>query len=356
MRGLHLDTIQAMTLTRLALAASSLLLMSTASAQITYVDADVSTNTSHADGTPMTPVIASTAIDNLWQQRPFANGGSILSSNDAATGTEDCPMLRTTISGLIPTLPYHIYGYQWNTLTSQWRLQLDVDSQQPTGPLTLWHTAGGGTPMSIPLAFDAPGNSVASLDLQYDGLGMETSGHFSNPVMLQEGNRWLFEVPMGIFTADLNGEIHVYIDDDPVSSNFNRNWYDGVGFELAPLPYGLGCGTGSIEFSGQPHSNSTIRLDLIGSDANSFGLMMLGLNSVAPFDVGAIGFTPGCFLNIDLALIYFVPTNGTGDANWQTTLGIVPPGITPLYFQWATLDPALLLTSMTAGLRVDFHP
>lgn len=340
---------------RLFLAATTFLLASTLTAQVTYVDADANTNTTNADGTQLVPVTGLIANDDLWQQRPFANGGTILSSNDMNTGSEDCPMLRTTITGLIPTLPYLVYGYQWNTQVDLWRLRFDVDTQQPAGPLSLWHTRGAGTPMSTPLAFDAPGNIVTNLGLQYDAAGMDTSGHFGNPVMIQEGNRWLFEAPLGIFNADLNGEIHVYVDDDPQSGNLFRNWYDGVGYELAPLPYGPACGSGTIEFHGTPHGNSSFSLDLVGATPNSLGLMMIGLSSLPPFDVGTIGFTPGCFLNINFALIDIVPTDANGDASWQTTLGAAPPGLTPLFFQWAVLDPALTLISMTSGLQVDFH-
>ncbi|MCU0863434.1 MAG: hypothetical protein MUC36_06565 [Planctomycetes bacterium] len=342
--------------TRSRFAPCCLLLTSLLSAQVVYVDADASTNTTNADGTPLVPVVGAIANDNQWQQRQFANGGTILSSNDFTTGSEDCPMLRTTISGLTPTLPYFVYGYQWNTQVDQWRLRLNVDTQQPTAPLQLWHTRGSGSPMSTPLAFNAPSNSVANLGLQFDAAGMETSGHFANPVMIKEGNRWLFEVPLGTFTADLNGQIHVYVDDDPTSGNFNRNWYDGVGYEPAPMPYGPACGAGRIAFRGTPHGNSTISLDLLGSNPNSLGLLMIGLGSLPPFDVGAIGFTPGCFLNVNFAVINLAPTNASGDASWQTTLGPVPAGVTPLFFQWAVLDPALTLTSMTSGLRVGFHP
>mgnify|MGYP003646920169 FL=1 len=337
-------------------AASVFLSATAATAQVTYIDADASSNTTNADGTPLTPVIGPIANDNLWQQRPFANGGTIISSNDSGSGTEDCPMLRTTISGLIPTLSYHVYGYQWNTQVDQWRLGFDVDTQQPVGPLSLWHTRGSGTPMSTPLAFDAPTNAVTSLGLQYGATGLETSGHFVSPVMIQEGNRWLFEVPLGVFAADLNGEIHVYVDDDPQNGNFYRNWYDGVGYELAPLPYGLSCGTGEIGFAGQPHGNSNFSVDLTASDPSALALVLVGLNQVPPFDVGTIGFTPGCFLNVDFAFIDVTTTNATGDASWAAQFSGLPAGISPVFFQWATFDATLTLASMTYGLQVDFHP
>ena len=90
--------------TNLLVVSSLCLLATAASAQVVYVDADANTNTTNADGTPLVPVVGPIVNDDQWQLRPFANGGTIISSNDSGTGSEDCPMLRTTITGLIPTL------------------------------------------------------------------------------------------------------------------------------------------------------------------------------------------------------------------------------------------------------------
>jgi hypothetical protein len=77
---------------------------------------------------------------------------------------------------------------------------------------------------------------------------------------------------------------------------------------------------------------------------------------VPPFDVGAIGFTPGCFLNVNFVFSDVTTTNASGDASLAAQFAGLPPGITPVYFQWATFDAALSVSSMTPGLQVDFHP
>ncbi|MCA8966282.1 MAG: hypothetical protein KDC48_15480, partial [Planctomycetes bacterium] len=231
---------------KIALLATAALFSSSLAAQITYVDADVATNTTLADGTPYVPMTVTSSIDNEWTQRPFANGGTILSSHDA-TGNEDCPMLRTVISGLVPGVPHTIYTYWWGGANVNWRGRCAVDTAQPAPQLAGYNSVHFATsafaPMQ-PLAFDAPlGANQTSLGLTRDALGFETTGHFTNQVMIQEGNRWLYEVALGTFMSNGAGEIWVYVDDlEGNQSSSNRTWYDGVGWEWAPLGLGNSCG------------------------------------------------------------------------------------------------------------------
>ena len=44
-----------------------------------------------------------------------------------------------------------------------------------------------------------------------------------------EGNRDMYAAPVGTMTADVNGEIKVYIHNASVG---NRVWYDGLGYKL----------------------------------------------------------------------------------------------------------------------------
>lgn len=347
--------------TRLLFTASLLSLYSAATAQITYIDADFNTNTTHADGTPHTPAIGTVANDNLWEVRPFATGTTIISSNNAATGTEDCPMLRTRISGLIPTLPYIVYGYQWSTQndTAQWRLQMQVDTQQPTGPMPLWHTKGTGSPMSTPLPFDAYASPVTNLGLQYDAAGMENSGHFANPVMIREGNRCMYEIPLGIFTAGPTGEIDVYVDDDPQATNFYRNWYDGVGYELVPLPFGMTCGNPAtqIGFGGELTMLRDFTLEVNGASPNSLALLTFGFSSPSwhgiplPLLLTPFGF-PGCYLNVNSQVNVVAITDGAGSAAKTYNLSGMPSA--SLDWQWAVLDQTNTL-SMTLGITTALH-
>ncbi|MFO1077219.1 MAG: hypothetical protein U1E73_05780 [Planctomycetota bacterium] len=340
--------------------ASLLTLTVGATAQITYVDADFNTNTTHADGTPHTPTIGTFTNDNLWEVRPFATGGSIISSNDVGSGSEDCPMLRTRISGLIPTLRYVVYGYQWSTQNdaAQWRLRMDVDTQQPVGPLTLWHTKGTGTPMSTPLPYDAYASPVTNLGLTYDAAGIENSGHFTGPVMIREGNRCMYEVPLGIFAADLNGDIDVYIDDDPQTGNFYRNWYDGVGYEMVPLPFGQACGNAAtqIGFGGEMTMQRGFSIELGGASPTALALLTFGISASTwnglplPLSLTPYGYA-GCFLNVNSQFNLLMLTDANGAAARSFHLAGLPN--LSLDWQWGVLDPSG--TTMTSGLTTAIH-
>ena len=340
----------------------STMLVSALSAQITYVDADCSTNTTLADGTAYVPMLNSTAIDNVWNQRAFANGGSILSSHDV-TGNEDCPMLRTVITGLVPGLPHMIYTYWWGGANVSWRGRCLVDTTQPAAPLpgyvSLWFATSVFAPMT-PLAVDAPlGVNQTVLGLTRDASGFENSGHFANQVLIQEGNRWLYEVPLGTFTADANGEIWVYIDDlEGQQGSANRTWYDGVGYEWAPFQVGAGCGnpTPSIGYVGQPIMTRDFSVTLTGGAPNSFALLAIGFNATSwnglplPLSLAQFGY-PGCTLNVSADINQFALTNGSGAA--QTTVNLSGLPNLDLYWQWAVLDPAGLTS--TSGLETHFH-
>jgi hypothetical protein len=348
---------------RLLLSLSASGLLATAlSAQITYVDADCSTNTTLADGTAYVPMLNSTAIDNVWNQRAFANGGSILSSHDV-TGTEDCPMLRTVISGLVPGLPHTIYTYWWGGANVSWRGRGLVDTAQPAPPLpgyvSLWFAASVFSPMT-PLAFDAPlGLNQTALGLTRDSNGFENSGHFANQVLIQEGNRWLYEVPLGTFVPDGNGEIWVYIDDlEGNQSSGNRTWYDGVGYEWAPFQVGFGCGnpTPSIGYVGQPIMTRDFSVTLAGGPPNGLALLAIGFNATSwngvplPLSLAQFGF-PGCTLNVADDINLFSLTDANGAA--QASINLSGLSNLDLYWQWAVLDPTSLVC--TPGLETHFH-
>lgn len=333
------------------------------SAQITYVDADCNTNTTRADGTTYTPMASTSGTDNEWALRLFANGGTILSTHDVASSNEDGPMLRTTISGLLPGVPYLIYSYWWGGANVVWRGRGLVASSQPAPQLPGYNTVHTSTsvfaPMT-PLAFNAPvGFSQVTLGLTYDGAGMETSGHFANQVMLQEGNRWLYELPLGTFVADVTGQIQVYADDlEGAQTTGNRTWYDGVGFEIAPLPIGSGCGNPvpQIGYVGQPIMTRNFTVTLSGAPANALALLVIGFSTTSwnslplPLSLASFGF-PGCDLNVSSDNNLFLLTDPNGAASYSVNLSGLPT--IDLYWQWAAL-PAVGL-SATSGLETKFH-
>ncbi|MFK7741025.1 MAG: hypothetical protein AB8H80_11950 [Planctomycetota bacterium] len=333
-----------------------------ATAQITYVDADVATNTTLADGTAYAPpvgTVSGSGTDNEWLIRPFGNGGTMLTCADEGGSSEDAPMLRTRITGLLPGVPYNIYSYWWSD-GSTWRGRSASSTTIPPVEIqgyNTFHFSGSSFLPMQPLANSAVvGFEQTTLDLSFDAGGFELDGHFGGSVMIAEGNRTMYEVVLGTFTADVNGEIDVYSDDLANQGNGNRTWYDGVGYEIAPLPYGAACGTAQIEFSGVPHRTTDFSVDLIGADVNSLAVILIGLTPLPPFDIGQLGFTPGCFLNLDFVLIEAAITDANGAASWAGNFGALPTtGITPVYFQWASFDASLNVSNMTFGIGAEFH-
>ncbi|MEZ6015448.1 MAG: hypothetical protein R3F49_10065 [Planctomycetota bacterium] len=209
-----------------AAAAMLALCTATAQAQITYLDADTSnqpgsTNTTNADGTPFTPPLTTAGAppDNQWWERTgFANGGDILAVN----GASDAPVIRTTISGLVPGAGYDVYVYYW------WA--------DPFGNGE-WDLGAGFTQAGITHFLYTDGSPITSL--------------FANePILIQEGNRDMYQYFVGCTSASASGTIDVYIDDNP--GNDDRSWYDGVG--TAPTTCSNSIGT---SYCGPAVANST---------------------------------------------------------------------------------------------------
>ena len=183
----------------------------TAAAQITYVDADHTTNTAPASGTPTFPVGAiddqGANDDGLWGLRAFSNGGTIY-QNAGFGGSDDAHRLVTTISGLASGPSYNVYAYFWSD-GSGWNIN-----------------AGLFDDAMLPFYDDAGTPAASDLD-------------FASPApIVTEGNRTLYQAFLGQTVADSSGAIPVYIDDDPpvLVSGGPRTWYDGVGYELVPEP------------------------------------------------------------------------------------------------------------------------
>lgn len=351
----------------LALAAT--LLAASLPAQATYVDAVAGGNTTLADGSPFTPVIGSpVGTDNQWTERTFANGGTIFETNGQAGGGEDGPMLKTTVSGLIPGIGYVIYGYFWSSSDNGavWRGRALVSNTQPSPEIPGYNTRHFSTssfaPMR-PLADDSPlGTSgYGSLQLTRDANGFESSGHFTNQVLLQEGNRWLYQAFLGVHTANGNGEIDVYIDDLANTSNANRTWYDGVGYELAPFNFGLGCGSPAapeIGYTGVPVINDDFALTLTGANANAAASLLIGTSNTLwngaplPFDLGPIGFPSGCSLNVSIEASVPALTDATGNAT--IPLPLVGDFAATLYWQWIVIGPGASF-EVSDGLLTSVH-
>ena len=209
-----------------------------AGAGVTYVDATdgIGGNTTFANGDVFNAVDDSTAADNQWNQRDFANNGSVYSTNEAS---EDGARLRTVISGLAAGQEDAVYAYFWGASGQLWRGRAGVENT--AGDLQGYNTSHFSSSSFMPMdrmTDDAPGDPSlqTNLGLTYDANGLENSGYFTNSVLINEADRYMAQVTLGTLIADANGEIAIYIDDLANTSNGNRTWYDGVGYQLIPTP------------------------------------------------------------------------------------------------------------------------
>jgi hypothetical protein len=211
-----------------------------AAAAITYVDADPNANTTLADGTALPGLATSATADNQWDLRGFANGATIFASNDA--GGEDAPRIRTTISGLTPGQDYTISAYFWGADNQLWRGRVGL--ADGAGELQGYNSSHFVGSSFVPMTEVADGSNGDDVDnpgpvTTADAGGVENGGYFAGSVLASESDRFLAEVGLGVATADANGEIWVYVDDLANTSNANRTWYDGVGYEVVPEPGSL---------------------------------------------------------------------------------------------------------------------
>jgi len=187
---------------------------------ITYVDANAD-NTSGDDFS--TSTIA--AGDNAgWVIRTgIANDGQVFAAAAGnASPTETTSQLTTVISGLQAGQEYDVFVYFWAPGGNEnWDIQAGL----------------------APGALDAFNTVTRSTDISTE----DAATYFTNAsplVLMQEGNRELYQAYLGTATADASGNISVYVND--LTGNNNRTWYDGVGYAAIPEPasvalLGLGC-------------------------------------------------------------------------------------------------------------------
>lgn len=147
--------------------------------------------------------------DGQWEQRTFANGGTIFEAG-ADTPSDNGQALTTTVSDLAAG-NYQVFAYFWSDTNNNWdlRLGLDPNAMANYNPAT---------------------SAVRSLGSLADSNGFATTG-FATPVLVSEGNRTLFEVSLGERTIEDGGAIKVYVDDIPNAGG--RSWYDGIGLSNA---------------------------------------------------------------------------------------------------------------------------
>ncbi len=320
-------------------------------AQVTYVDADTSnqsgtTNTTFADGSAFAPPITGSTVpaDNQWWERTgFANGGDILAVN----GGSNAPVIRTTISGLTPGASYDVYVYYW------WA--------DPFGNGE-WDLGAGLTQAGI--------TYFSALD------GSPISNPFANgPILIQEGNRDMYQYHVGATIAAAAGTIDVYVDDNP--GNDDRSWYDGVGTS----PISLGGIGANYCVAASNSSGSPGVMAATGSDLAAANNVTLRASSLPPNQFGIFvtsrtqGFVPGAggTSNGNICLggaigrftlgSQIVSSGATGEFTLPIDLTMIPQGsgfVTMMagdtwnYQAWHR-DQVGLGSNFTDGLRIVFN-
>ena len=59
----------------------------------------------------------------------FGNGGTLFTANESTPYAEDCPVLRTTVSG-VTAGTYDVFAYFWSRPAEDWRLAAGFSAAQ----------------------------------------------------------------------------------------------------------------------------------------------------------------------------------------------------------------------------------
>ena len=202
---------------------------------INYVDANLN-NTTLANGDALVEGshfdVGVIDDNDRWNIRPFANEGTVFSSNNFGGGyPENAPRLRTTISGLDPGNTYEVFVYFWGAINENWSGRASLTDE--LGDLQGYDTNHVAASVLMPMDW-------VTLHINPDGLNTQSPFEFDPTALSIETNRSLYEVHLGQAVTDENGEINVYIDDVADVSFADRTWYDGVGYLLSNTEFEIG--------------------------------------------------------------------------------------------------------------------
>ena len=176
---------------------------------ITYVDASsgASGNTMQWNGaswiTFNPPYNVSSTADDQWEEETgYGNGASQNWFESNREGTEDCPQLRSMITGL-PDRTYGVYAYFWVASGQGFKFGASL-SGNPSGSLPLY--------------------TVSSADVQ-----AADAAAFVSPVTVTFADRTLYQVSLGTVTGT---SVAVYIDDEADGGYGSSCWFDGIGYAV----------------------------------------------------------------------------------------------------------------------------
>jgi BNR repeat-containing family member len=193
--------------------------LSTASAQITYVDASAS-NVTRNDGNLFSPsTTPNVYTDGNWSLRTGVASGSIGVPNSGTAyeggGGESLPTLKQTLTGVTPGT-YDVYVFFWVANNVNWQI---------TSGLTLSSTItfnSVGTAITPSAAGTSPGLASSS-----------TYASGAAPTVYTEADRTLIRARIGTATVDSSGKLVAYITGSSIvnaNTTNSRTWFDGIGY------------------------------------------------------------------------------------------------------------------------------
>jgi hypothetical protein len=192
------------------------------------------TDTTHLD--PNNSANAEVGGNNIWNYRdegvPFGGFATIYESL-----TEDAPELQVRITtGLTPGSSYDIYAAYWSPDVVDYGVRAGFFSVPGGNPVLNRAGGNGGTAGSFggsgvwtALPDDNPENT---LDNPSPFVNVSDVGGTLVPPVLPRTDRMYLGL-VGTTTADVNGDVFVYIDDVSVTDFNQRSWFDGLAFAPA---------------------------------------------------------------------------------------------------------------------------
>jgi hypothetical protein len=172
---------------------------------LSYTDADLS-NTTLANGSALTTHTTGTgsgADDNEWHFRTdpsFGNDGTLFTANESVPYAENCPVIKTTISGVDPGT-YDVFVCFWSPRGNDY----DVMAGLSEGSLAFLERIG---------AQHAPASG------------------FDTAVRDTDASRHLYRGYVGRATLAATGQVEVFIDQFANAADSNsRTWYDGIALQ-----------------------------------------------------------------------------------------------------------------------------
>ena len=218
---------------------------------LSYTDADLS-NTSRADGSALTSFTTGPdagADDGQWHFRmnpSFGNEGTLFTANESTPNSEDCPVLRTTVTNVTPGT-YEVFVCFWSPRADDYDVMAGLSEDS--------------------LAYFERQSSQHASAFEFEGGVRDT-----------DASRHLYRGYVGRVTLASPGSVEVFVDQFAnVASSENRTWYDGVALQRV--------GRSDVDSDGDGQSDAG---EMIGGTDPYDTSSLFALQSTLSADGGAV--------------------------------------------------------------------